>query len=314
MARLGLSLLLFLASWILPASTFAQSPMVITVQGKETALDTRFDYDHAVIRLALEKTEPTHGPFEIRQTPIGLNAMRSLAAAKSGVYQNYLVKFSAHDDLLGEVGIIPFPVDLGIVGYRIGFVSPNAKEQLASVRTEEELKQLEIIQGLGWLDTKILQFHGFNVLTGGEYNSMFKMVALNRTDWFLRGANELLGEWEARHPTLPSLIYDETVAVYYPLPRFLVTTRSNTELMKRVQAGLVMAYDDGSLIKLWEDKYLPSVTFAMLEKRKIFRFSNPFLARIDPSWEKYVYTPFRADRTDSSGSGGDKQDPALLID
>lgn len=311
MAHLGLSFLLFLAGWILPAIAFAQSPLVVTVQGKETALDTRFDYDHAVIRLALEKTEPTHGPFEIRQTPIGLNAIRSLAAAKSGAYQNYLVKFSAHDDLLDAVGIIPFPVDLGIVGYRIGFVSPNAEKSLAGVRTEEELKRFEIIQGLGWLDTKILQFHGFNVLTGGEYNSMFKMVALNRTDWFLRGANELLSEWEAHHPTLPSLIYDETVAVYYPLPRFLVTTRSNTELMKRVQAGLVMAYDDGSLIKLWEDKYLPSVTFAMLENRRIFRFSNPFLSRIDPSWEKYVYTPYNGDRT---GGGGEEKDPALLTD
>lgn len=271
---------------VLPAAAHAK--MVVTVQGPETVTDTRYEFDQAVIRLALEKTRDKYGDFLIQETPVGQNSHRSLLTAVNGLYPNYIVKYSMSSKLPDGLTAIPFPVDLGIVGYRVAFVSHETKEQLKQVKSLEDLKQFEVIQGIGWLDTDILEHHGFKVRDGGDFDAMFTMVALNRSDLFLRGANELLGEWRT-HLVIPELTYDEAISVYYPLPRFLITSDKNTELSQRVHEGLLAAYEDGSLLKLWEEKYLPSVDFADLKSRRVFRLENPFLQGLDPSWQKFVY-------------------------
>jgi hypothetical protein len=266
----------------------ALASMIVTVQGAETATDSRYEYDHAVIRLALEKTRKEHGEFVLRETPIGQNSQRSMLTLTNNRYANYIIKYSMSNKLPDGLIAIPFPVDLGIVGYRVGFVSQDTKEKLKAVKTLEDLQRFEVIQGIGWLDPLILEHHGFKVRKGEDFNAMFSMVALNRSDIFLRGANELLGEWQT-HQSIPKLTYDETISVYYPLPRFLITSEENTELAARVHEGLLRAFDDGSLMKLWEEKYLASVEFADLKTRKIFRLTNPYIENLNPSWQKYIY-------------------------
>lgn len=261
---------------------------MVTVQGPETSTDKRYEYDQEVIRLALERTRADHGDFILQETAVGQNSKRALAAVMTGAIPNYVIKTSAKNELVDQVAIVPFPVDLGIVGYRVAFVSGATKDKLSSVRSLADLKDFRIVQGIGWLDSDILQFHGFDVRTVGDLNSMFKMVALNRTELFLRGANELEAEWAA-NKHISGLAYDETIALYYPLPRFLVTSKSNPGLAQRLHTGLIRAYEDGSLLTLWERKYRSSIEFTNLARRKIFRLSNPFISKIDPAWEAYVY-------------------------
>lgn len=281
---LALSAVFVCAGLVGPAS----ANMTVTVQGPETTADTRYEYDHAVIRLALEKTKDQYGDFTLQETPIGQNSQRSMLSLTSNRYANYIIKYSMSNQLPDGVVSIPFPVDMGIVGYRVGFVSRETKEKLKTVRTLEDLQHYEVIQGIGWLDPLILEHHGFKLRKGEDFNAMFSMVALNRSDLFLRGANELLGEWKT-HQSIPNLTYDEAISVYYPLPRFLITHEDNTALAERVHQGLLVAFEDGSLQKLWEEKYLASVEFADLKSRKIFRLSNPFIENLDPSWQNYVY-------------------------
>jgi ABC-type amino acid transport substrate-binding protein len=282
-------LFLFAAAWGLTGQIdTALANMIVTVQGPETAADTRYEYDHAVIRLALEKTRNKYGDYTLQETPTGQNSKRSLLTVSSNRYTNYIIKHSMSNKLPDGLIAIPFPVDLGIVGYRVGFVSQDTKEKLKAVKTLEDLQRFEIIQGIGWLDAFILEHHGFKVRKGEDFNAMFSMVALNRSDLFLRGANELLAEWRT-HQSIPKLTHDDTISIYYPLPRFLITSEENTELAARVHEGLLTAFEDGSLIKLWEEKYLASVEFADLKSRKVFRLTNPFLGDLDPSWVNYVY-------------------------
>ena len=86
-------------------------------------------------------------------------------------------------------------------------------------------------------------------------------------------------------------MYDDSIALYYPLPRFFFTKKSNVTAIKRVEEGLVTAYNDGSFQKLWKEYYQSSVDFVNLQKRTLFRISNPFLGGIDKSYEKYIYHP-----------------------
>jgi len=87
------------------------------------------------------------------------------------------------------------------------------------------------------------------------------MVATGRFDLFARGANELLKEFGS-HKKIKDLMYDKSIALYYPLPRFFFTAKSNTRAIKRIEEGLIAAYQDGSIEKVWKKQYGPSVSYS----------------------------------------------------
>ncbi len=219
-----------------------------------------------------------------------MNAARSLISVKNGEFENFFVKFSVSKKLLKELSPVRFPVDRGIVGYRVFFVSPNARNRLKQVATIEDLKDFTMGQGIGWLDSKVLEYNGFKVITGSSYEGLFNMVGMGRFDLFPRGANELYGEYIS-HKIIKGLTCDESISLYYPLPRFFFTTKTNSIAKTRIEEGLIAAYKDGSFLKLWEKFYNPSLNFVNLKNRKIFKIENPFLNDLDNSYERYIYTP-----------------------
>jgi len=264
---------------------------IFTYRAKESESDTRYEYDKRLLDLALQKTEEKYGPYKLVPSAAGSNTKRAQIDAEAGRYENFFFKQSVTPALLEKFGHVPFPIDRGIVGYRVAFVSEETKQKLKSVKTLDELKQLVFLQGVGWNDADILKSHGFNVMLSGYYESMFKMIAYNRADMFIRGANELLAEWEA-HKDIENLRYDETIVIHYPMPRFFFTTKTNTEAIKRVQEGIMAAYSDGSLIALWEQEYQASIDFSALKNRKVFELDNPFIQNLDKSFIQYNYDPF----------------------
>jgi len=268
-------------------SVFSQT--LFTIQGRASAQDTRLDYDRAALRLSLEKTVQKYGPFKMVEAEF-MNTARGIKVAKAGRKKNFFTKQSVSKKLLKELGHVSFPVDMGIVGYRVFFVSPAAKSKLKNTRSLEELKKFTIGQGTGWLDVDILEQNGFKVIKAGSYEGLFQMVAKNRFDLYSRGTNELLGEWKT-HKQIKGFAYDDSVALYYPLPRFFFTHKSNKAAIKRVTEGLITAYNDGSLQKVWAKHYTDSIEFVNLKKRKIFSISNPFLEGLDTAYEKYIYKP-----------------------
>lgn len=262
---------------------------VFTYQSKESATDERRDYSKALLQLALEKTIAQYGPYKL--VPSGMmNAARSEKIAKNGGIENFIIKLSASKKRMEDMAFINFPVDRGIVGYRVFFVSPKVKDRLKNVETLEQLQNFSIGQGIGWLDIDILNYNGFKVITGTTYEGLFRMVALGRFDLFPRGVNELYGEFES-HRQIKDLVFDDSIALYYPLPRFFFTTKKNNKAVSRIAEGLSVAYKDGSFNKLWEKYYLQSIEFVNLKHRKIIRIDNPFLKGLDNSYEKFVYRP-----------------------
>ncbi|MFD2206995.1 hypothetical protein [Kiloniella antarctica] len=263
---------------------------VYTTRAPESPNDKRQDYTIKLLELALEKTKSKYGSYKLEFAPLGSNIKRSLADARQGKYENFFVRNSVSLKNVDQMAAVPFPVDLGIVGYRVAFTSEGTKALLNSVKNLEDLKKFNIVQGFGWLDTKILKSHDLQVESVSSYEGMFKMVANGRVDLFTRGVNELLEEWIA-HQHIPNLAYDESFTLYYPLPRFFFTAKENKEAAQRIHEGLIIAYEDGSLIELWEKSYGPSITFANLNSRRYFEIDNPFLEGLDDSYKKYIYRP-----------------------
>lgn len=266
-------------------------PTVFHYRASESKNDVRYEYDLAVLTLALEKTKDEYGGYSLVSTP-SVTFPRAVEFARKGIYTNFFLKHSFEGKFGNELVYVPFPVDLGIVGYRVCFTSAAGQEKLKNVESLEQLKALAHIQGSGWSDVEILRYNGFVVQEISGYENMFRMIAAGRSDLFCRGANEIFDEYQARK-SISNLKYDSTMAIVYPLPRFFYTNAQNTEAAERVFQGLVLAYDDGSLVSLWESYYSENYSFSNLDNRRLFRIYNPLLEGLDTEYQKYFYGPLK---------------------
>ena len=273
--------LLFVASLCADAA-----PLVVTLRQPASANDPRDTYPRAFIRLALEKTVATHGPYTIQYSP-RMNDQRALASAEASLYPGFLtVVVPSADGSSNDLIPVRFPLYLDMAGYRVCFVSPQAKTAVAKVRTLDELRRFTVAQGVGWLDVHILRANGFQVEEVTSYEAMFKMVAQSRFDLFCRSVVEVRREAES-NADLPDLILDKTFALVYDLPQFFYTHRSNRSLADRVTQGLEMAYADGSLQALFRTHMSESLRFADLSKRRLFRLNAPPPKGIDFDYRRY---------------------------
>lgn len=270
----------------------AQAETIFTYRKPESDSDHRYDYDNAVLKLALEKTRKEYGNFRFQASP-PMNYSRAIEDSRNKVYPNFFIKLS-YEDRFAEMGLTyaRFPIDLGIVGYRVCFVRSALKAQLEKTTNLTELKRYTHGQGIGWSDVQVLRHNGFTVYEVSNYESLFKMVAAGRFDLFCRGANELFDEYRL-HSNITQLDYDSSFAIVYPLPRFFFTNTTNKKAIERVTKGLQAAYLDGSLQQLWREEYQRSIDFAGLKKRRIFRIENPQLSKINFNYQKYNFDPLK---------------------
>ncbi len=283
-----LTLIVLFSPQLVPAR--AAEPMIVTYRAPEDVGDTRYEFDNKLLKLALDKTVPTDGPYELKASPV-MNFERAINELETNRLPNFMVKLSYEDRFQAKMGYVPVPTDRGIVGYRAFFVAPEKKDAIAKAQTLEDLKKFTIVQGSGWSDVEILRRQGFKVVTLPSYPGIFSFVAAGRADLFPRGANELLGEYESYKPKEPKLDYDRSAILYYPLPRFFFTSKANEAAIKRVTKGLEIAWKDGSFVALWKQEYQRSIDFLDMKNRHIIRMNNPLITTLDDGYKKYLYNP-----------------------
>lgn len=268
-----------------------KAELIISLRSPEITTDSREDYNYALISLALEVTKAEYGDYKIINAP-PMNTARSIYSLRTNAYPNLLVELSYQRDFEKDLIPIYFPVELGVVGYRVCFVSPNAYDKVEKAKSLEELKKFTVGQGFSWADTDILRHNGFTVVEIGNYSTIFRMVANNRIDLFCRGANEIENEYKTQKGEM-NLLYDKKIVIFYPLPRFYYFNKNNLLAKERIEKGLKTAYADGSVHLLWEKHFGKSVNFVNLNTRDIYKLENPFIVNLDKEYEKYFYIPIR---------------------
>jgi len=278
---------------LLLGTTPAWAADMVMLTPPEGPNDVRRAYSTGLLRLALDKTRAEYGDYRIEYTPEIMNSARARVEVERNHYPNLLILMSFQNEYIeGQLDYVRFPIDLGITGYRICFVSPQAKRALAAVKTLDELRAFSIGQAVGWPDIDILRLNGFKVVQVPRYESLFPMVAANRFDLFCRGINELEIELKS-HGDLKGLDYDRHIALAYPLLRFYFSHKSNKRLLERVGKGLQIAHRDGSLKAYWLQHNAAALRFAQLEKRKIFQLVAPNIERVDFDYRQYFFDPLK---------------------
>ena len=266
------------------------SPTLFTYMSPESEHDPRSTYDRELLRLALEKTRASHGDYRMQAAP-PMTLARMWVSLRFNDYPNLFAMDSYRSDRdMSGIDYVRFPIHLGIVSYRICFVSPQQKAAVSRVTDLKGLRQFTFGQGKGWLDVDILRYAGMEVVEVEGYEKLFKMVARGRFDLFCRGVSELRSE-QLTHKEMTDLLVDEALLIYYPLPRVFYTNPNNREALLRVEQGLQLAWQDGSLQALWRKSFGPAIAFAKFSQRRLLRLDNPFLEGISFDYRPYFYNP-----------------------
>jgi hypothetical protein len=248
-------------------------------------------YSYELIKMSLEKTREKYGDFTLTAID-NIPNKRRFAILQQHTFPNVVVMrgYQTKFHTKGGLTYINFPVDFGLLGWRICFVSPQSKAKIEAIKSLEELRRYSIVQGVDWTDNIILRENGFRVIELNGYQNLFKVVASGRADLFCRGINELPGELAA-FKEIGNLMYNESFVLTYKMPFFYYLNSRDTLAKQRIEEGLKLAYEDGSIMRLWHERFDANIQFANLQHRQIFNLTNHAIETAPKGYEKYLIDP-----------------------
>ena len=125
--------------------------------------------------------------------------------------------------------------------------------------------------------TAVLRQQGFNLVTASSYDGSFSMLENKRYDWLSRGVHEIFDELNARKNSLEHLAIEPTLAIKTQLPTVIYVSPTEPQLAKRLEKGLIIIAENGTLKSIFDKYYSDSIQRAELGKRRILTVVNPFI-------------------------------------
>ena len=259
MKRVLLGLVGMGAAWLVALTALA-APTTLIYPRSESASDSQYVYDYELLRQALAATLATHGPFELRQSTAPMNQARA--------------------NTLTSPLPVRIPIDKGLISYRVFLIRGAMQPRFAAVRSLDELRAFSVGSFVTWADTRILREGGFKVVTGDNYEGLFRMLVAERFDFFSRSADEAYREFDERKDLLPEMRVEDTVLLHFPTTRLFFLQRSDEgqRLADRIEAGLNRMIKDGSFDAHFLRHKGALIQRAHLKSRRVFQIDNPFLS------------------------------------
>ena len=257
--------------------------MVYIYNAPESENDSRYEYHWEILKMALERTKKKYGPYVMRKAKF-MTERRQLFELQNEAKELTVMYLGTTQEFEKKLLPIHIPVDKNLGGYCVMLIRKEDQEKMSRVRTLNDFRKLSIGLGYGWVDVDIFRSNHFNVVTGSNYEGLFKMLINKRFDVFSRSAVEILDEYETRKEDLKDLRIEDSLLLYYPLPMYFWFSKKEkgTRLAQRAEEGMKLMIKDGTYDKLFL-KYHGKKTEALhLKKRRIFKIENPFLVPETP--------------------------------
>lgn len=253
----------------------ARAEMVFSYRPRPAPEGQERDFEEALLRLALDRTVATDGPYRLEAAPGRATTLRTVQDLRRRAYPGQVVIQTATADLMRDLIYIRFPTDSGLTGLRLALASAPVAEKTAEIRTLADLTRFSSVQGLGWQDVAILRGHGLPVEEISSRESMALMVARGRADLYWRGINEVARDLrQAAEANAVGLTVAPGVALFYPLPKFFFAHPEDAAHLRRLERGLMAAWTDGSFHALWRRYYAETVAAVPFEGRTVFHLTN----------------------------------------
>jgi hypothetical protein len=240
----------------------------------------RYAYHYELLGELLERTVGRYGPYVMEPFTEPISSARGWQEALRGELINVYFSDVGHRIIDEGMIPIPYPVDKGLLGYRICLIVKKDQARIDRIQTIDQLRSLTVGQGKGWGDVKVFEHNRIPVDSTSSYESLFAMLARGRFDLFPRGATEIQREMAAYGPRYPELAIDRHMVIRYPFPQFFYVSRSAPHLAKRLEDGFEQMIRDGSFDALFNRFFGDALRELGLDRRVIIDLENPFL----PAW------------------------------
>lgn len=273
--------------------------MLYKYNAPESKLDKRYQYQWVILETALKKTTPEYGEYRLLESEF-MTERRQVEEMESASGKLTVMYLDTNPRLEKKLIPIRIPVDKNLVGYRIFLIRRDKRHLFDNIGKLQDLKSFTYGLGLGWLDVDILRANNFKVVTGSNYEGLFDMLDHNRFDVFLRGAVEIVGEYEARKATYPNMMIEPNIVLYYPLPMyFWFPNTSNGKLLaQRAEKGMWMMIEDGTYDKIFYKFHGDDIKKLHLKQRKIYKIPNPLLVSETPFKDSRLWFDLNADKSE----------------
>ena len=271
------------------AAPWAKAEKINVVYARELAeADARLDYPVRLLELALKKSGVD---FDMRSEARPMPQSAAIKRLAAGVELNVVWSMTTRER---EEQLLPIriPIDKGLFGYRIAFVSRSQPDMLATVKNLQNLSQLTAGQGHDWPDTDILRSNGLRVATTAQHQSLFPMLAAGRFDYFPRSVLEV---WdEIGMPGAQDAVVDNNVLIHYPAAIYFFVNKKDRSLANILKTGLTRAKADGSFDALYYERFGPTLKRANLRGRTLIELRNPLLPPETPLRNKALWLDINA--------------------
>jgi hypothetical protein len=239
--------------------------------------DARYDHYWQMLVQALATTEPDFGPFALREATLRMTELRSMDELETGKGTITVLVHGNVADFEQRLLPIRFPLDKGLLGYRVFLIRGEMQSKLDLVGSLNDLSRYTIGQGRDWGDVTILREAGLSVVEGSSYEGLFSMLAAGRFQLFSRSVVEVGEELAREKPHHPEFAIERHLMLYYPLTRYFYVTRSpaGAMLARRISEGLERMLKNGQFDSMFEDFKSPFERQIGLRNRLLIRVANP---------------------------------------
>lgn len=222
--------------------------MQVVVSMKESPEDfSNAAYYNELLELVLNKTIPSHGPYELKREPMISIENRLLREIELGRIDLTWMPYQQNPG--HRLRPIPIPLLKNLSDYRVFLIRPDDQARFTAVRNLDDLRQLRGGVGTHWPDRAIMEFNHLPLVLSVSYQGLFRMLVAGRFDYFSRGIYQALPE-VTRYPDI-ELALEKELLLYYESPVYFFVREDNHLLAQRLEVGLRMAIADGSFDALF---------------------------------------------------------------
>lgn len=272
-------------SWVLVALVATTGPAsalpTVVHPADETQGDSRNHHPLAVLHLALEAsgTAARLEPF-----PVAATQERAIRLVEQGRLD--VMWAMATNERMARLRAIPYPIDRGLLGWRLLLVPARHRDSFAGIRDLKALSAQLGVQGHDWPDLAIQRANGLPMLESTTYPGVFEKLRRGRATYASRSVVEV--RQEADRFGRDGLVVAPGLAMHYRAPQVFFVNAKDEALGDAIERGLRVAMQDGRLDELFERTF--GADLARLEESQPvwLRLRNPLLddSRItdDPRW------------------------------
>ncbi|MEM5389904.1 hypothetical protein VSR68_41265 [Paraburkholderia phymatum] len=239
---------------------------------------------HAAFALATLDVamKAANASYTTRQLEVVMERGRALAELASGTTIN-LHWTSMEAQAERGLNVVHIPIHRGLIGYRVFLIRQDRQADFDRIETLEDLRLMTGVQGLGWIDARIMRNAGLRVQTPSTYETIFRMLEGRRVDYFPRGVIEAYPELESRRATEPDLAVEKSLLLAYRSDFLFYVSPNHRELAATIERGFTAAWRDGSYLQLFNTHpYIQNgLKLGNLGDRKVIRLDNPFMSDED---------------------------------